>query len=132
MPVRVAIAVVEHNGCCLVGERRPTDVLPGRAEFPGGKCLPDEAAAECAVRECCEETGLNVIAERKIYACRHDYPHALLDLEFWLCRPCPAIEAATPQNGYQWLPIQALKSLDFPDANRAVIELLVRDAAAGR
>jgi 8-oxo-dGTP diphosphatase len=122
---RVAIAVVEDRGRYLVGTRMPGEVLAGYAEFPGGKCRPDEAASTSAIRECREETGLDVIAVRRLFACRHTYPHGRLDIEFWLCRPICSSQAALPiKRGYQWLPAQSLKPLRFPEANRGVIELL--------
>ena len=51
-PKRIGIAVVEHEGRYLVGTRGPDGPLAGYAEFPGGKCLPDELPEMCAIREC--------------------------------------------------------------------------------
>jgi 8-oxo-dGTP diphosphatase len=121
---RVAIAVVEHRGCYLVGTRRSDQPLAGRAEFPGGRCLPDEAGSACAVRECREETGLEVTARRKLCDVRHTYDHGTLDMEFWLCRPADGNVPDEVAWGFRWVPLEALKSLDFPEANRAVIEIL--------
>ena len=125
----VAIAVVELGGLYLVGTRKPGEPLAGRAEFPGGKCLPGEEGSACAVRECREETGLDVTAVSRLYACRHAYPHATLELEFWLCRPTPAGPRdvpvpLAPRGGFEWLPVQTLKSLPFPEANQPVLALL--------
>ncbi len=120
----VAIAVVEHNGRYLVGTRRANQPLAGRAEFPGGRCLPGEAGSACAVRECLEETGLHVTTVRKLCECRHAYPHGTLDLEFWLCRLELAEEASRAAGGFRWVPLESLDSLDFPEANRTVLEIL--------
>ena len=54
----IGIAVVEQAGHFLIGTRGPDVPLAGFAEFPGGKCYEEEAAEDCAVRECLEETGL--------------------------------------------------------------------------
>ena len=125
---RVAIAVVEQDGHYLVGTRKPNEALAGCTEFPGGKCLPAEDGAACAMRECREETGLDVVAVRRLYACRHDYAYGTLDLEFWLCRPKLRREnLPAAGGGFEWLPVQSLKSLNFPDANRPVIGLLTAD-----
>jgi 8-oxo-dGTP diphosphatase len=127
--VRVAIAVVEQSGCYLVGTRKTGEVLAGLAEFPGGKCLPAEDASACAVRECREETGVNVSALRRLYACDHTYEHGSLSLEFWLCAPEAEQNVSNPPgNGFQWLPAQTLKSLQFPAANEPVIQLLTADS----
>ena len=57
---RIGIAVVESNGKFLIGVRSPDGPLPGFHEFPGGKLHPGETPEACAVRECLEETGLDV------------------------------------------------------------------------
>jgi 8-oxo-dGTP diphosphatase len=120
----VGIAVVEHERHYLVGTRGPDQPLPGRAEFPGGRCLPGEGGDACAVRECREETGLAITAVRLLHQSRHTYPHGTLDLEFWLCR----LEADETANrcggGFGWVPAKALNSLEFPEANRPVLEIL--------
>jgi 8-oxo-dGTP diphosphatase len=121
---RVAIAVVEHDGRYLVGTRGPDQPLAGRAEFPGGRCLPDEEGAACAVRECHEETGLRVTTVRKLWECRHTYAHGTLDLEYWLCRPERGEDADRAAGGFRWVPSDSLSSLDFPDANRTVLKIL--------
>ncbi len=126
--VRVGIAVVEHNGRYLVGTRQPGQALAGYAEFPGGRCLPSECPRECAARECLEETGLEVVPKRRLHAGRHEYPHGIVELEFWLC--CLAIPGAqTPDDleiggDFHWVAAQSLQSLRFPDANRPVLEIL--------
>ena len=57
-PTLVAIAVVEHDGCFLVGVRPEGKPLAGFAEFPGGKVDHGETPEQAAIRECREESGL--------------------------------------------------------------------------
>ena len=121
---RVAIAVVEHLGRYLVGTRGATEVLAGRAEFPGGKCRPDEESSAAAIRECREETGLAVVVVRRLCACRHRYDHGTLDLEFWLCRLADAQSGDEAGGGFEWVPAESLKSRNFPEANRPVVAAL--------
>ncbi|NOX53151.1 MAG: (deoxy)nucleoside triphosphate pyrophosphohydrolase [Planctomycetes bacterium] len=125
----IGIAVVEHRGRYLVGTRPSDTVLPGRTEFPGGKCRPNEPPDACAVRECHEETGLRVIAVRELLRCQFDYPHGRVDLHFWLCRLAvpPAAEQAQPPatpHGYRWLTPDELAREPLPEANAPVILLL--------
>ncbi|MBI1314065.1 NUDIX domain-containing protein [bacterium] len=123
---RVGIAIVEHCGQFLVGIRGADQVLAGRAEFPGGKCEPGETAAACAVRECLEEAGVPVVATHPLDQTEHEYEHGRVALEFWLCRVAEP-ERSTPQNGFRWISRNELAKLDFPEANRRVIEQIHKE-----
>lgn len=120
----IGIAVVEHHGKFLVGTRGPDGPLAGFAEFPGGKCEPDETPAECACRECLEETGLAVEPAKLLQHCRHDYPHGAVELHFWHCRPARAESVKENHRGYRWTAASELSSMRFPEGNAAVIAML--------
>lgn len=120
----IGIAIVEHAGRFLVGVRQADQVLAGHAEFPGGKCDPDETPRDCAVRECREETGLAVVAERLLEQKSFSYPHGDVELHFWRCRPVAA-EAITENHcGFRWVSAAELGKLNFPEANRSVVSKL--------
>ena len=121
---RIGIAVVEHSGRYLVGTRGPDSPLAGYAEFPGGKCLPDEDPAACAMRECFEEAGLVVTVERLLLRREFTYPHASVDLHFFLCHPAEPSQAESDHNGFRWVSVTELPSLKFPEANEPVVHLL--------
>lgn len=123
-PKQIGIAVVEHAGRYLVGIRGPDGPLPGFAEFPGGKCHPDESAIDCAVRECLEESGLVIVAERLMQRLEFEYPHGKVDLHFVLCHPEHAADVRDRHGEFHWVPSTGLKSLKFPDANAGLIDLL--------
>ncbi len=130
---RVGIAIVEHAGRFLVGFRQSDQALAGKAEFPGGKCEPGEAAQDCAVRECLEETGVPVVAERLLEHIVHEYEHGRVALDFWLCRVAvgsrePEADGPVPQNGFRWIECAELATLDFPEANRRVVDALIAES----
>lgn len=122
--VTVGIAVVENGGCYLVGVRGAESPLAGKAEFPGGKCRAGEAARDCAVRECREETGLTVVPEERLLNRLFDYDHARVDLHFWRCRPLDPSAVAEEHQGFRWIPADELPALDFPEANAPLIAML--------
>ena len=124
-PQTIGIAVVEHDGCYLVGTRRDEGPLRGFAEFPGGKCHPGETPRDCAVRECREESGLNVAADELLLQHEFAYPHATVDLHFWLCRPVDSESVCDEHRGFRWVEPRELGTLHFPAANEPLIELLV-------
>jgi len=125
LTTRVGIAVVEHDGRYLVGVRAAEGPLPGAAEFPGGKCGPEECPEDCAIRECREETGLEVESVRLLDYRTHTYPHGEVELHFWLCRPVEGQDLAALQGGFRWVPREELSSLSFPDANATVLKGLM-------
>ncbi len=123
-PVRVAIAVILHLGCVLVGTRDATLALAGKSEFPGGKVHANEAPASAAVRETREETGLHVRVIRLRQQRTFDYPHAALELHFFDCALQPG--ADLPSGTFRWVPLAELSALDFPAANRSVVAELCK------
>lgn len=123
-PQTVAIAVVEHQGRYVIGQRPPGVPLAGLWEFPGGKVRADETPRQAAVRECLEETGLIVDAEETLAVVSHRYDHGSLELHFFCCRPrLPEAPLAPP---YCWVSGCDLPGYRFPEANASVLALLAR------
>lgn len=124
---QIAIAVVQHEQKYLVGQRPPGVPLAGYWEFPGGKLKDGETAAEVAIRECSEETGLDVEVVHQLSTVNHQYDHGALVLQFFLCRVCDA-GTPSPRAPFCWVSGSKLAQLEFPPANRTVIENLLRTA----
>jgi ADP-ribose pyrophosphatase YjhB (NUDIX family) len=67
--------------------RRGRPPSQGRWSVPGGRCLPDESAAECCVREVHEETGLEVAVLAPAGRVERDAPNgALYVIDDFVCR----------------------------------------------
>lgn len=117
--VLIAIAVVEHDGHYLIGQR-PTGVpLAGLWEFPGGKVEPGESPEQAAARECLEETGIAITVGEPYPAVDHRYEHGHVQLVFFACRPRGT--ACGPRPPFEWVPRRRLMEYRFPDANRALV-----------
>lgn len=123
-PTRIGIAVVEHDGRFLVGERGPEGPLAGYAEFPGGKCLLGESSDAAACRECREETGLAVTAVELLDERVFSYTHGDVQLSFWRCRLNGPGEGK-PLHGFSWVSRSMLRELTLPEGNRAVLDKLL-------
>jgi 8-oxo-dGTP diphosphatase len=124
----IAIAVVRRGDDVLVG-RRPNDVpLGGLWEFPGGKVRCDESPVEAAVRECAEETGLEVRVLDALARVVHTYDHGTLQLDFFACQL--QSQHAAPRGPFRWISIGDLSGLDFPEANREVLDRLMAEHEA--
>lgn len=123
MARQIAIAVVEHEGRFLIGQRPAGTDLAGYWEFPGGKIEPGETAEQAAVRECREETGL-AVEPSGVYP-RHieSYAHGTVELHFVACRLAEDISRAGGGR-FQWVERRALAGYAFPAGNRELLRLL--------
>jgi mutator protein MutT len=126
-PVSIAIAVVIQAGCVLAGRRREGVPLAGLWEFPGGKALDGEALEQAAERECKEESGIDVQCKSLICRIEHLYAHGGLDLAFFECQPN---SQDAPMPPFSWVRVDDALRLEFPDANRPVLDWLRRRNAA--
>ena len=129
-PTPIAVAVVEHEGRFLVGQRAAGATLAGYWEFPGGKLRQGETPAVAACRECLEETGLEVRIEKKLACVEHCYEHGELELHFFAAVLKRTTESVNPQPAapFRWVDVTDLPRYTFPEANRQLIDLLTRQA----
>jgi 8-oxo-dGTP diphosphatase len=126
MATPIAIAVVEHRGAYLVGRRPEGIPLAGLWEFPGGKLRAEETPAQAAVRECLEETGVDVEVVAALLRVLHAYAHGELELHFLLCRPRRT--SPQPRAPFEWVEQRRLAELAFPEANRPLIRRLLGES----
>lgn len=119
--MEIAVGIIHSSGRVLVGRRPANAVLGGRDEFPGGKVEADESAEQAVVRECREETGLNVRVLRLRAEVEHCYDHGNLRLHFY---DCEIAEPQVPRPPFRWVELAELATLRFPPANDAVVKSL--------
>jgi 8-oxo-dGTP diphosphatase len=119
----VAVAVVRQGGRVLIGQRPPGAPLAGFWEFPGGKVRPDESPEEAAVRECHEETGLEIRLEGPCEEVVFPYQHGRLRIHFFLAQPTG--DAAAARSPFCWTPLPELAGYRFPPANQSVLRRLL-------
>jgi 8-oxo-dGTP diphosphatase len=120
--VRIAIAVVAQNAEVLIGQRPAGVPLAGYWEFPGGKILAHETPEAAAVRECREESGLEVQVVSALGTYQHCYQHGQHELHFFLCRPTALDRELAPP--FRWVAASELGRYQFPEANADVLRQL--------
>ncbi len=122
--VQAAIAVIERRGRYLISRRPPGAHLAGYWEFPGGKRQVRESWTACLRREVQEETGLSVRSAQRLITLRFSYPDRRVLLQAFRC----TVGAGTPhrldRGQIRWVSKTQLQRVQFPPANRPLVELL--------
>ena len=119
----VTAAVIEQGGRFLLTRRLEGTHLAGRWEFPGGKCEPGETHHQALARELDEELAVAAVVGGHVLSTTHTYDERTVDLHFY---EVELLGTPTPQLGQEmrWTSRHELRTLDFPDADAALIQLL--------
>lgn len=125
--INIAVAVVEHEGRYLIGQRDEHATLAGYWEFPGGKIETSESPQSAAIRECLEETGLAVRVTGAYPAVMYDYDHGRVRLHFMACSP--ELQRCPLPSRFRWVPKGELAEYRFPPANASLLAMLAGDTA---
>lgn len=72
--IQVVAAILERDGCVLIGQRRPEQSYPLQWEFPGGKVEPGETPAQALTRELEEELAIRGARGEEILRYDYEYP----------------------------------------------------------
>jgi mutator protein MutT len=123
--VVVVAAVIDRDGAFLVTLRPEGTHLPGHWEFPGGKVHPSESHAEALRRELHEELDIVADVGEELHAVTHEYPEKTVELHFYRCGYRGEVKPMMGQ-ALRWVPRAELASLRFPEADAALIALLMQ------
>ena len=123
MVIVVLAGVIERDDAFLLTRRLRGTHLAGTWEFPGGKCEPDETHEACLRRELAEELGVSTEVGDEIFTITHAYAERTVELHFRRCTIAGAPRALLGQQ-MRWVPREELHTLEFPEADRELIERL--------
>ncbi len=128
----IALALILHpsENRLLIAQRKDGVHQGNLWEFPGGKCLPGETPAGCAVRETFEETGLEVTVLEAWPEITHAYPDRTVTLHPFLCRASSAAAQPRESKNVAWITPEELSNYPFPSANAPLLKRL-RDNPRG-
>jgi 8-oxo-dGTP diphosphatase len=127
----VLAAVIERDGRFLVTRRPKGTHLSGYWEFPGGKCETGESHELCLARELVEELAVMSEIGAELLVTEHAYPSRTVRLHF---RRCAISGDPRPLLGQEmrWVTPEEMRSLEFPEADRDLTELLGSDQGQTR
>lgn len=126
--VRVAAGIVLKDAQVFLTKRAEHAHQGGKWEFPGGKVEQGESLEQALSRELTEEIGITVLQSSEFMTITHDYPDKKVVLDFIKVTDFSGQPRGCEGQLFQWFNLTDLAQLDFPAANKAVIEKLLAAA----
>ncbi len=124
-PLLVACGILRQGERILALRRKDGSELGGKWEFPGGKIEPGETPQRCLERELKEELDLQVTIGKALQPVRHTYPHRTIILYPYICSAQSAIEIMKDHDDLIWGIPEHLRTLDWAEADRVVLEAYI-------
>lgn len=122
--VRVTAAIMVNNGKIIIAKRKPSDKLPNKWEFPGGKIENNETPEQCLKRELKEEFDINVSVGEYLASSIYHYDHISIELlayrTYWEGGNINLKE----HDEFRWVSLKQLDEYDFAPADIPFVEKL--------
>ena len=126
--LQVAVGVVKRKTSQLdeffVCRRQAHQHQGNKWEFPGGKIDGNETPNEALVRELFEEIGIQVLDCQALTNITFSYPDKKVSLHVFVVDNFTGNPHGAEGQESKWVSYEALAALNFPDANKAIIEAL--------
>ena len=124
--IHVAVGLVLDNDRVFVAQRDQNAHQGGLWEFPGGKVDAGETVEAALSRELNEELGIFVDYAEPVMQIKHDYTDKIVLLDVWQIARYRGVPSGCEGQPVKWLAINQLLAEQFPAANQAIVDWLVR------
>ncbi len=121
----VGVGIIWDADRLLIDRRRPTGLLGGLWEFPGGKLEPGESIPECIAREIQEELALQVTVGAELITIKHTYSEFDVTLVVHHCQYLGGEPQPLSCDEIRWVKVAELGNYQFPAANAEIVAALV-------
>jgi 8-oxo-dGTP diphosphatase len=128
--IAVTCAIIFSRDSVLCVQRGPTQDLPGKWEFPGGKIEPNESEEACLIREVREELGLDIQLNKRLCPVEHVYGSRKILLIPFTATILQGELVLTEHQAYKWLALKNLKTLDWAPADWPIVHQLQSGSSA--
>jgi 8-oxo-dGTP diphosphatase len=123
----ISAGIIIKNNKVLVCQRRNNSYYGLKWEFPGGKVEPGETIEECLVREIKEELNLDIQIDNEFHVGRHKYPDGFeFEIHFFIITKYSGKEQNKVFEKIEWATFHSLGNYDFLEADKDVIEILMK------
>ena len=124
--IHVAVGLVLDDDRVFVAQRNKNAHQGGLWEFPGGKVDAGETVEAALSRELNEELGIFVDYAEPVMQIKHDYTDKIVLLDVWQIARYRGEPSGCEGQPVKWLAINELLAEQFPAANQAIVDWLVR------
>ena len=118
------MGVVFKNGRVLITRRKPSGLLGGLWEFPGGKIQKGESPGAACIREIKEEVNLAIKVDSHLSRVRHAYTHFKIVMDVFCCSYVSGRVALNGPVDHRWIKLPKLDDFPFPRANHKFFDEL--------
>lgn len=113
----IAVGIIWKDDKILITKRKPSGLLGGLWEFPGGKVNENESLENCVMREIKEELEINIKVVEFIKAINHAYTHFSITMNAFHCEFVNGTPTLNTCTGLQFITINDFDKYPFPKAN---------------
>lgn len=128
--IEVCAALIKKDNKYFSVQRGPKGEVAFKWEFPGGKIEKGESQKESLKREIKEELNIDINVEEFFMTVNHEYNTFILTMHAYKCTiENGNIKMLEDQQNYAWLTPKEMLSYDFADADKPIINKLLKEEA---
>ena len=126
--IEVVAAIILSDGkiLCLQRGENKLSYISKKYEFPGGKIELGESKEQAVIREIDEELNLKIKPIKIFITVKHKSPDFNLVMHSFKCSCDSKKFTLTEHIDFKWMSIENLKSLDWADADTAIVNELIK------
>jgi len=124
MLIRVTAAILMNNDRVLIAQRRDTDKLAGKWEFPGGKIENNETPEQCLTREMKEEFDIDVVIGEFFGESKYRYEKRTIQLLAYHTTWKGGDFSLNAHAAIRWVSLNQMQEFEFAPADKPFVEKL--------